>query len=212
MAPTGTPLERIGVEGIDVDILDIALRMYGELLFQHNKGANLIGPLGMSQIYEELLLDALLPAAVARPEGPVMDVGSGAGLPGIPLALAFPDVAFHLVEPRLKRTTFLSIACRRLQLGPDRVKVHRCRVEEVEALKPGEVGTMTAKAFAPPVELVALAATWVRPGGLLYLHLSELTWSDEVKAAAVAAGFAVLGEAVHPTMAGRLGVALRRAG
>lgn len=206
----GTPIERIGLSGVDPDILDIGLRMYGELLFQHNKGANLIGPLELPQIYEELLLDALLPAAIAPPEGPVVDVGSGAGLPGIPLALAFAGVPFHLVEPRQKRTTFLSIATRRLQLGPERVQIHRCRIEELESPAPGEVGTLTAKAFAPPIELVALAERLVRPGGLLYLHLSELTWTDEVREAASEAGFSTLGERQHPTLMGRLGVAMRR--
>lgn len=195
-------LEACGADGGAADKLE----SYVALLLQHNRASNLIGPLPADKVRSELIADALLPAAVRPPIGPLMDIGSGAGLPGIPLAIAFPHTEVHLVEPRQKRTTFLKIVTRRL--GLDNVHVHVCRIEEV-GLAASSFGTMAAKAFRPPAEFIAEAAAWRRRGdGQIYLYLSESSWDDAARQAARDAGLIEAGRFAHPDHPDRFGLVL----
>src|SRR5690606_23507115 len=89
---------------------------YLALLLQFNQGSNLIGPMSPEAVVRELLVDSLAAAAAARPGGPILDVGTGAGLPGLPLKFVFPELPITLVEPRRKRATFLRIVATRLEL------------------------------------------------------------------------------------------------
>ncbi len=179
------------------------LEHYADLLQKHNRTANLIGPLSRAQLEEDLLLDSVLPAAVfpqpMAPE-PFVDLGSGAGLPGIPLAIVSPQTTIHLVEPRQKRTTFLRIAQRRLKLS--RLHIHPCRAEELAArapdLSPGSIGTLSAKAFLSPNDLMDLAAQWLRPKGWLLLYVSDQTWTPQTQARAQHLGFVLRARQPHP--------------
>ena len=92
-------------------------RAYAELLATDGVVRGLIGPREAPRIWERHLLNC---AAVAEriPEGaPVLDVGSGAGLPGLVLAIARPDLTVTLIEPLARRTTFLLEAVQRLGLA-----------------------------------------------------------------------------------------------
>ena len=96
----------------------------------------------------------------------VADIGSGAGLPGIPLALARPDLSITLIEPLLKRSTFLLEVVEELQL--DNVTVVRGRAEE-KAIK-AEVGTVdvvTSRAVAPLGKLAQWSLPLVTRGGVM---------------------------------------------
>lgn len=179
------------------------LDQYIDLLLAHNRKANLIGPLGRAAIRRDLIEDSLLPPRVAPPRGALIDLGSGAGLPGIPLAITYPDTPVHLVEPRQKRHTFLRIAARRL--GLTNVTVHGCRVEELSL--PDGVETAAAKAFRPVPELLETYASLLPIGGLGYLYVSDETWSEE---AVAAAGFEPVGREPHPDRPGRWGAVVRR--
>lgn len=181
---------------------------YSALLLRHNRGANLIGPMDQAQILRELLVDSLLPGLAVAPRGPLMDVGSGAGLPGIPLAILSPQTEVHLIEPRQKRVTFLKIAARRL--GLEHVHVHQARIEDFTALAPGEVGTAAAKAFRAPSAWLEEAHRWLRPGGQAYLFLSEASWDKEAQARALGLDFEELARLNHPDHPGRFGAVLRR--
>ncbi|MFD0786389.1 16S rRNA (guanine(527)-N(7))-methyltransferase RsmG, partial [Micromonospora azadirachtae] len=110
------------------DRLDIAAA-YAELLATDGVLRGLIGPREAPRIWDRHLLNC---AAVAEriPEGTeVLDVGSGAGLPGLVLAIARPDLAVTLIEPLARRTSFLIEAVDRLGLG-ESVRVFRGRAEE----------------------------------------------------------------------------------
>ena len=110
------------------------LLAYVTLLERLGRGTNLIGPLSRDRILSELIADALLPAMARPPLGPLLDIGSGAGLPGLPLAITFPELPVHLVEPRQKRVTFLKTVTRRL--GLTQVQIHGQRIEAFTACAP----------------------------------------------------------------------------
>lgn len=145
---------------------------YLGLLEHFNRAMNLIGPMDRAQIVDQLLLDSAAAAAVIAPStaadtsgdagAGILDVGSGAGLPGIPLKILFPDVPLTMVEPRKKRTTFLKIAVERL--GLSEVTIARCRLEDFD---PGRYGYVISKAFRAPVTWLELAAGRVAPGGAI---------------------------------------------
>jgi 16S rRNA (guanine527-N7)-methyltransferase len=129
----------------------------------------LIGPREVSRLWERHVLNS---AAVAEaiPEGArVVDVGSGAGLPGIPLGLARPDVALALVEPMARRVEFLEEAVAALASeGRHRWRVVRGRAEERSVVAAvGEVDVVTARAVAPLPRLVGWCRGLMRPGSQL---------------------------------------------
>ena len=108
------------------------------------------------------VIGELLPRA-AR----VVDVGSGAGLPGIPLACARPDLRIDLVEPLARRVTFLEEAVAALALAP-RVSVVRGRAEERAVVRRvAPVAWVTARAVAPLDRLAAWCLPLLQPGGRL---------------------------------------------
>ncbi len=107
------------------------------------------------------------------------DVGSGAGLPGLVWAIARPDLSVTLVEPLLRRTTFLEEAVAELDLA--NVTVLRARAEEVEAT----FDVVTARAVAPLEKLAGWCLPLVRPGGVL-LALKGRTAEEEVASSRIA--------------------------
>jgi 16S rRNA (guanine527-N7)-methyltransferase len=112
----------------------------------------------------------------------VADVGSGAGLPGLVWALARPDISVVLVEPLLRRATFLTEAIIELELTA-RVQVVRARAEDLPGT-PGWAGVdvVTARAVAPMEKLVGWTLPLTRPGGTL-LALKGASAQEEVDGA-----------------------------
>src|SRR5690554_2023236 len=145
---------------------------YLGMLEHFNRAMNLIGPMEGQEIVDQLLLDSVTAAAVAAPhvsvgasgEQPagILDVGSGAGLPGIPLKILFPEVPLTMVEPRKKRTTFLKIVVERLGLSD--VEIARCRLEDFEE---GRYDYVISKAFRAPGTWRELAAERVAADGTI---------------------------------------------
>jgi 16S rRNA (guanine527-N7)-methyltransferase len=144
------------------DDIRVRFATYIDLLTHFNKAMNLIGPMSQADIVDQLLIDSAAAAAVCAPAGPVLDVGSGAGLPGVPLKLLYPDLALTMVEPRKKRTTFLKIALNRLKLS-DTI-IERTRIEELDK---GKYAYVISKAFKPPVEWLETASTWMSGEGVV---------------------------------------------
>lgn len=119
---------------------------YGELLADVGVTRGLIGPREVPRLWERHLLNCAVLSDVVPEEVTVCDVGSGAGLPGIPLALTRPDLQITLLEPLLRRTNFLREVVE--LLGLEHVTVVRGRAEEVLGkLTPMHV--VTARAVAP---------------------------------------------------------------
>jgi 16S rRNA (guanine527-N7)-methyltransferase len=129
----------------------------------------LIGPREVPRLWERHVLNS---AAVAEavPQGArVVDVGSGAGLPGIPLGIARPDIELTLVEPMARRVEFLEEVVAALA-GPAGVRwrVVRGRAEERSVAKAvGPVDVVTARAVAPLPRLVGWCRGLMRPGAQL---------------------------------------------
>ncbi|MFF4539734.1 16S rRNA (guanine(527)-N(7))-methyltransferase RsmG [Streptomyces aureus] len=155
---------------------------YAELLAEAGVQRGLIGPREVPRLWERHLLNCAVLSEVV-PEGvTVCDVGSGAGLPGIPLALVREDLKITLLEPLLRRTNFLTEVVE--LLGLDHVTVVRGRAEEVMG-KVQPVHVVTARAVAPLDRLAAWGIPLLRPYGEM-LALKGDTAEEELKASATA--------------------------
>ncbi|MDR2300792.1 MAG: 16S rRNA (guanine(527)-N(7))-methyltransferase RsmG [Deltaproteobacteria bacterium] len=109
-------------------------------------------------------LDSVLAANLIEPKGPIMDLGTGAGFPGIPMAIMRPDWKVVLAEPRAKRLAFIEEVID--LLGLSNVEVYPHKVTEKY---PGHVDSMVARDFGPSVEIIVLAAAILPPGGRVHL-------------------------------------------
>ncbi|MFI7005768.1 16S rRNA (guanine(527)-N(7))-methyltransferase RsmG [Streptomyces sp. NPDC050145] len=155
---------------------------YAELLADAGVQRGLIGPREVPRLWERHILNCAVLSEVV-PEGvTVCDVGSGAGLPGIPLALVRPDLKITLLEPLLRRTNFLTEVVE--LLGLDHVTVVRGRAEEVLG-KLTPVHVVTARAVAPLDRLAAWGVPLLRPYGEM-LALKGDTAEEEIKGAGAA--------------------------
>jgi 16S rRNA (guanine527-N7)-methyltransferase len=156
-------------EVLFADRLPLAER-YAELLATDGVIRGLIGPREAPRIWDRHILNCAVIGPLIPQRSYVADVGSGAGLPGLVLAIARPDVDMVLVEPLNRRTTFLDEVVDALGLG-DQVTVLRARAEE--AVAPGAMfhvkhaDVVTARAVAPLDRLAGWCLPLVRPGGVL---------------------------------------------
>jgi 16S rRNA (guanine527-N7)-methyltransferase len=156
-------------------------RRYAELLSTEGVVRGLIGPREAPRIWGRHVLNCAAMADLIEPDASVVDVGSGAGLPGIVLAVARPDLTLVLVEPLERRTVFLTEAVDQLGLRA-RVSVVRGRAEELARsgqLSPADV--VTARAVAPMDRLAAWCLPLAPVGGRL-LALKGASAADEVTA------------------------------
>lgn len=145
--------------------------LYVKLLEKFNAKMNLIGPLDRQQIVRELLIDSVAPAVLSAPRSHVLDIGTGAGLPGIPLAILYPDVEMTLVEPRHKRVTFMRIATTRL--GLDHVEIVPERIENIDLERHD---WLISKAFRAPTAWIEIAAPHMADGGhIVCMHAADAT-------------------------------------
>ncbi|TNM38431.1 16S rRNA (guanine(527)-N(7))-methyltransferase RsmG [Nocardioides albidus] len=151
---------------------------YAELLATDGVVRGLIGPRETPRLWERHLINCGLMAAALPADATLADVGSGAGLPGLVLAIARPDVQVTLIEPLLRRTTFLEEAVERL--GLDNVVVTRGRAEAVHGVATFDV--VTARAVAALDKLAAWCMPLVAPHGAL-LAMKGSSAADEVAAA-----------------------------
>ncbi|MFJ5922709.1 16S rRNA (guanine(527)-N(7))-methyltransferase RsmG [Kitasatospora sp. NPDC092948] len=134
---------------------------YTELLATAGVQRGLIGPREVPRLWDRHVLNCAVLAELLPAEVSLCDVGSGAGLPGIPVALARPDVSVTLLEPLLRRTTFLEEVVR--ELGLDNVTVLRGRAEEM--IGKLAVDVVTARAVAPLDRLAGWGMPLLRPYG-----------------------------------------------
>ncbi len=143
---------RSELAGID-DAAAERLATWSETLEKWSKIQRLVGWRTGDLLMREGIADAWAAAPLlAETEGPVLDLGSGCGLPALILAAALPKRRFHLVEPRRKRASFLRAAVREMKLAE--VTVLHQRSEELEL---DFVPVVTARGFLPPDELLAEA-------------------------------------------------------
>jgi 16S rRNA (guanine527-N7)-methyltransferase len=156
--------------------LPVAVR-FADLLVGPGVERGLIGPRETARIWERHLLNCAVVAEGIPDGAAVCDVGSGAGLPGLPLALVRPDLSVLLIEPLERRAEFLQEAVE--LLGLRRVRVVRKRAEEMGPLA---ADVVTARAVAPLAKLAGWCLPLVRPGGTL-LALKGARAAEELAAA-----------------------------
>lgn len=164
---------------------------YVDILASRGIDRGLIGPREADRLWERHVFNS---AAIGElvPQGvSVVDVGSGAGLPGIPLALARPDLHLTLLEPLLRRVVFLNEVVGELGLG-DRVDVVRGRAEDCRERYP----VVTARAVAPLGKLLGWTVKLFQPGGCL-LAMKGSSADEEITQASSLLGRHHLNAVIH---------------
>ena len=146
-------------EGIFGSQIGLA-RQYAQKLANDSDELGLLGPRELDKIWSRHLLNSAVVAELVKPGELVADVGSGAGLPGIPMAIAAPDTDFVLIEPMDRRASWLQEVVDELDL--QNVEVVRARAEEVEG---GQFDVVTARAVAALDKLLRLCVPLLKPGG-----------------------------------------------
>ncbi|MCU0152460.1 16S rRNA (guanine(527)-N(7))-methyltransferase RsmG [Curtobacterium poinsettiae] len=167
VAPTAAPVletEPAAAVTLFGDQIEVA-RSFTDELARRGEELGLIGPLELPRLWTRHILNSALLAPLLEARGRVADVGSGAGLPGLVLAIARPDVEFVLIEPMERRTDWLRAEADRL--GLQNVTVLRGRAEDVadEVV----VDQVTARAVSALSKLIPVTVPLVRSGGQLIL-------------------------------------------
>jgi 16S rRNA (guanine527-N7)-methyltransferase len=152
---------------------------FAELLAVHGVERGLIGPREVDRLWERHLLNSVAIAECVPEGASVVDVGSGAGLPGIPLAIARPDLDVVLLEPMARRIAWLEEAVTKLELG--NVEVVRGRAEEKDIRqRVGNRDVATARAVAPIGKLAGWCLPLLRVGGRL-IALKGSSAAEEIE-------------------------------
>ena len=137
------------------------LAAYRDLLLRWNTRINLISDETAAEIDLRHIADCTQLQPLLPQDGPIADLGSGAGLPGLVLAILEPEREIHLVESDKRKAAFLVEASAQLKLPM--VRVHACRAENAK-LPP--LSAITARALAPLEALLPYAADFLAPGGV----------------------------------------------
>jgi len=173
-----------GLARLAID-LDAAARLrlldYMALLRKWSAKTNLIAKNASDAEIVEHFLDSLtlLPLLPDTPETRLMDVGSGAGFPGLVLAAARPALFVNLVEPRQKRAAFLRQVTR--SFGLENVACHECRLEDIT---PGSVlcSHITSRAVADLAGFLHMCEPWLA-AGVQIIAMKSRKWRQELAAA-----------------------------
>lgn len=144
-----------------------ALRSFALDIARYGEELGLVGPRELDRLWTRHILNSALLARLVGP-GTLADIGSGAGFPGLVVAIMRPDVACTLIEPLGRRATWLEDESKRL--GLQNVTVLNQRAEEVVGQR---YDSVTARAVSALKTLIPLVIPLVRPGGELVLMKGE---------------------------------------
>ncbi|MEH0147948.1 16S rRNA (guanine(527)-N(7))-methyltransferase RsmG [Corynebacterium sp. Q4381] len=156
------------------DRLDLA-KAYHDSLATTAAERGFIGPKEVDRLWERHILNCAVIGEAFGEGISVADIGSGAGLPGIPLAIARPDLSVTLIEPLLKRSVYLREVTQ--ELGLDNVTVIRGRAEEQQR---GNFDAVTSRAVAPLGKLAGWSLPLVKHGGVM-VAMKGASVSDELQ-------------------------------
>ncbi len=156
-----------------------SIKRYVDILTNRGTVWGLIGPREVDRIWERHVLNSVSLSDLISPNSAVADVGSGAGLPGIPLALLRPDLRVTLVEPLLRRFNFLTQTVDDLGIS-HQVEVVRTRAEDYR----NTFDVVTSRALAPLDKLIAWCNPLRSDHGII-LALKGSSASDEVKSSSL---------------------------
>jgi len=138
------------------------LEAYEQILISRGPDVGVVSAADVPRLRERHVLDSARAAAVLPEDGLTYDLGSGGGLPGIPVAILRPEMQVSLVEQRSRRAGFLEWVVEELGLANAEVRVGR-----IEALAHGSADSCLARAFAPLEGSWAAARPLLKPGGRL---------------------------------------------
>ena len=176
-APAALPPPPAEAAEVFGSALDTA-RRFADLLATDGVTRGLIGPRETSRLWDRHLLNCALVADLVPDDGELVDIGSGAGLPGVVLAMLRPNVRVILLEPMLRRSVFLDECVARL--GLTNATVVRGRAEEMAGVIRADIAT--ARAVAPLDRLAGWAAGVLKPGGQI-LAIKGESAAEELAAA-----------------------------
>jgi 16S rRNA (guanine527-N7)-methyltransferase len=154
-----------------------AINRYVDILRSTAVECGLLGPREAERLWDRHILNSAALSELIPADSAVADVGSGAGLPGIPLAILRPDLRVTLIEPLLRRSTFLTQTVEELQIS-DRVEVVRSRAEDHRQT----YHIVVARALAPLDRLIGWCNPLRAPDGVI-LALKGASAADEIAAA-----------------------------
>ncbi|MCU1676904.1 MAG: rsmG [Frankiales bacterium] len=207
MTPTPIQAPPAAAEAVFGAALPQAIR-YAELLAGAGVERGLIGPREVDRLWDRHLLNCSVLAPLLPPSGIVLDLGSGAGLPGIVLALLRPDLPVILVDATRRRIEFLDEVI--AELGLERVSTRWSRAEELNGQI--HVETVVARAVAPLEKLIPWAVALLTRTGQLLALKGERAESELKEAKPLLGRLALTGELVpcgdgvltEPTMVVRI--------
>jgi 16S rRNA (guanine527-N7)-methyltransferase len=152
-------------------------RAFAQKLANDSDDLGLLGPRELDKLWSRHILNSAVVSETVKVGDLVADVGSGAGLPGIPMAIALPEANFVLIEPMERRSNWMLGVIE--ELGLTNVEVRRARAEEVLDLK---FDIVTARAVAALDKLLRLTVHLLKPGGSL-IALKGSKAAEEIEAA-----------------------------
>jgi 16S rRNA (guanine527-N7)-methyltransferase len=152
-------------------------RAFAQKLANDSDDLGLLGPRELDKLWSRHILNSAVVAETVKAGDLVADVGSGAGLPGIPMAIVLPEAHFVLIEPMERRSNWMLEVIE--ELGLTNVEVRRARAEEVLDLT---FDIVTARAVAALDKLLRLTVHLLKPGGSL-IALKGSKASEEIEAA-----------------------------
>jgi 16S rRNA (guanine527-N7)-methyltransferase len=152
-------------------------RAFAQKLANDSDDLGLLGPRELDKLWSRHILNSAVVAETVKAGDLVADVGSGAGLPGIPMAIALPEAHFVLIEPMERRSNWMLEVIE--ELGLTNVEVRRTRAEEVLDLK---FEIVTARAVAALDKLIRLTVHLLKPGGSL-IALKGSKAAEEIEVA-----------------------------
>ncbi len=166
------------------DVFTLALHnteRYAHMLATDGVERGLIGPREVPRLWDRHLINCALLGEAIPPGMDVCDIGTGAGLPGVVLALCRPDLSLTLVEPSLRRTAFVDEVV--LALGLTNVEVIRARAEELHGRR--RFSIVTSRAVAPLERLLGWSMPLLDAGGAL-VAMKGASVRQEVESATIA--------------------------
>ena len=152
------PAAAVAIFGDQID----HARSFAQTLANDSDELGLLGPRELDKLWSRHILNSVVVAELVHPGHKLADVGSGAGLPGIPMAIARPDAEFVLIEPMERRSSWMLEVVE--DLGLKNVRILRSRVEDVTEQ---DFDIVTARAVAALDKLLKMCVPLLKPGGAL---------------------------------------------
>ena len=157
---------RLGLD-IEASLVVSRIEQYLQLLLKWNQKINLTAEKDPEEILKKHVFDSLQYSRAFEPDFRVMDIGSGAGFPGMPLKIIFPELQLVLVESQRKRCSFLETVVRDLEM--EQVKVFNARAEDISGNQAGQFDLVIFRAVSGVQECLNLSERFLPSGGRVVL-------------------------------------------